>query len=98
MPFGRMVFALNAKEKKVHGVLAAAYPAELTLSQIAVVAWGDMGSKPRSLGYSWVWNSMRKLVRLGLAERAGSGYKSAGRAERTQRTQRVDQSDQAAEA
>jgi hypothetical protein len=69
-----MRFTLNSKEE----VVLRSMPAPTldgdgrgefkTLEEIAKKAFGDQkrGSAPRSKGNSWVRNSMRKLLRLGL--------------------------------
>jgi hypothetical protein len=75
----KMSFELNAKEKEV----LSAFPevkggettgAYLTLEELARRAFPKKGAKPKTKGNSWVRNSIRKLLKLGLVK--GKGAKS----------------------
>lgn len=76
----RASYVLNDKEKKVCDVLASVKDDKdveksfLSLKQIAGKAFNKRGTEPKTKGNSWVRNSMRKLVRLGLVK--GKGPKS----------------------
>jgi hypothetical protein len=72
-----MRYALNAKEEVVLRSMPSPVADDKTgelknLEEIAKRAFGDQkrGSAPKSKGNSWVRNSMRKLMRLGLVVHA----------------------------
>jgi len=72
-----MRYALNAKEETVLSSLPSPSGGDTMgsfrdLEEIAKKAFGDQkrGSAPKSKGNSWVRNSMRKLLRLGLVVHA----------------------------
>ena len=65
------VLELNAKEKAVVKVLRSGRP--LTIQDIARRVFKKKGHTSRTKGNSWVRNSLRRPVRLGLVRQVGKG-------------------------
>lgn len=68
----RSSFELNDKEKKV----LAAFPRKpgnfIEIEELARKCFASMGIAPDKKGNSWVRNSLRKLLRLGLVKHKGA--------------------------
>lgn len=76
----RMSYFLTWRERIVLDAFAGAAPRPLDLAEAAALAWPKKGRRSATKGNSWVRNSLRKLLRLGLVEKVGRGsYRGTGR-------------------